>query len=180
MSIAPTDTAAWRALAAHFETLRGVTLRALFRDDPGRAARMTFEVAGLRMDFSKHLATDETLRLLLALAEERDVAGGFDAMFRGDTLNPTEGRAVLHVALRNRAGTPVLVGGTDVMPEVGACLAKMRRLVEAVRSGAHAGHTGRDGSFQIRQSIVAVRRIHPDETAVDRQAVKHSGQRPAS
>ncbi|MBX3272087.1 MAG: glucose-6-phosphate isomerase [Sandaracinaceae bacterium] len=143
MSTAPTDTEAWRALDAHFETLRGLTLRALFRDDPGRAARMTFEVAGLRADLSKHLATEETVRLLVALAQERDVTGGFDAMFRGDTLNTTEGRAVLHVALRNRAATPVIVGGRDVMPDVGACLAKMRRLVDAVRSGAHVGHTGR-------------------------------------
>lgn len=135
MSIAPTETAAWRALRAHHESFAGVTLRDLFRDDPGRAARMTHAVEELRVDLSKHLATPETMRLLLALAEERGVAAGFERMFHGEILNPTEERAVLHVALRNRASTPIRVEGKNVMPQIYACLARMRTLAERIRSG---------------------------------------------
>ncbi|MEZ4339349.1 MAG: glucose-6-phosphate isomerase [Sandaracinaceae bacterium] len=142
MSTAPTETEAWRALEAHREAMHGVTLRELFRDDPGRAARMTLTLGDLRADFSKHLATEETMRLLVALAEQRDVAGGFEKMFEGDILNVTEGRAVLHVALRNRANTPIRVEGKNVMPAIGACLAKMRKLTDRVRGGEHVGHTG--------------------------------------
>ncbi len=142
MSTAPTETQAWRALEAHHAAMRDVSLRELFARDPGRAARMTRSLGALRVDLSKHLATDETLRLLVALAEARDVAGGFAAMFAGEILNPTEGRAVLHVALRDRSGAATRAGGEDVAPGIAACLARMRDLSERVRSGAHAGHRG--------------------------------------
>ncbi len=143
MSTAPNETEAWRALEAHRDAMAGVTLRALFDEDPGRVGRMTLALGDLRADFSKHLATEETMRLLVALAEARDVAGGFEQMFSGAILNGTEGRAVLHVALRNRANTPIRVEGKNVMPQIGACLAKMRKLTDRVRGGEHLGHTGR-------------------------------------
>ncbi len=141
MATDPTHTDAWHALREHHVTLSGTTLRELFRDDAGRAERMTLSHDGLRADFSKHIATAETMELLLGLAEARDVQGQLAAMFAGEKLNSTEDRAVLHVALRNRSSTPIRVDGKNVAPLVGASLAKMRKLVERIRSGEHLGHT---------------------------------------
>ena len=104
---------------------------------------MSHEAAGVFVDWSKHRVTDETLRLLAALAKQADVEGARDAMFSGAKVNLTEGRAVLHVALRNRSNRPILVDGEDVMPAVNAVLAKMRAFTERVRSGAWTGHTGK-------------------------------------
>jgi glucose-6-phosphate isomerase len=138
-----TETKAWRALQVHHAEVKDVHLRELFAKDPGRAERFALEGAGLFLDYSKNRITDETMRLLLALAEERGVAARRDAMFRGEKINATEGRAVLHVALRAPPGTRILVDGKDVVPEVHAVLARMAEFAECVRSGAWKGHTGK-------------------------------------
>jgi glucose-6-phosphate isomerase len=138
-------TEIWRRLEAHRETLAGRHLRDLFADDPGRASRLVQRVGGaggLFVDYSKHVITDETLALLRALAIETGVESWRDRMFAGEAINTTEGRAVLHVALRNRSGRPILVDGRDVMPEVSAALNHVRSFSEAVRSGAWTGCTG--------------------------------------
>ncbi|HEX8790206.1 MAG TPA: glucose-6-phosphate isomerase [Polyangiaceae bacterium] len=139
------ETPAWKALAAHHASAstKGAQMRELFAKDPGRAARFSLEVEDLFVDFSKHRITDETVKLLLDLARQQDVAGWRDKMFAGAKINGTENRAVLHTALRNRSNTPVLVDGKDVMPEVNAVLAKMRKFTDAVRGGAWKGHTGK-------------------------------------
>jgi glucose-6-phosphate isomerase len=145
---------AWTALVAHQRALEPVQMRDLFAADPGRFERMSAEVAGLFVDWSKHRTTDETLALLIALAEQAEVARWRDAMFAGARLNETEGRAVLHVALRDRSGRPVTVEGAegapaDVMPQIRAVLAKMRRFVERLHGhgngdgAAWVGHTGK-------------------------------------
>jgi glucose-6-phosphate isomerase len=138
-----TETKAWRALQAHHVQVKDVHLRDLFSRDPGRAERFAVEGAGLFLDYSKNRITDETMRLLLALAEERGLAARRDAMFRGEKINATEGRAVLHVALRAPRGTRILVDGKDVVPEVHAVLDRMADFSERVRSGRWKGHTGR-------------------------------------
>jgi glucose-6-phosphate isomerase len=135
-------SAAWQALQAHQAALKGVHLRTLFAEDPGRGERLAAEAAGLRFDYSKHRITDETLRLLLALAEERGLRGRIDAMFRGEKINATEGRAVLHVALRAPRDRRIPVDGVDVVPQVHAVLGRMFTFAERVRSGAWRGHTG--------------------------------------
>jgi len=134
---------AWRALAAHFGSLRDVHLRALFASDPGRAERFTREAAGLTLDVSKHRITDETLRRLVALAEESGLRASIDAMFRGDAINTSEGRAALHVALRAPRERRILVDGVDVVPKVHAVLDRVCAFAESVRGGSWLGHTGR-------------------------------------
>jgi glucose-6-phosphate isomerase len=138
-----TLSSAWTALADHHQSTRGLHLRDLFRDDPGRAARFTRTWNGFHLDFSKQRITPDTFALLLNLARQQQVEARRDAMFRGDRINATEGRAVLHTALRNRGGGPVLVDGVDVMPGVLEVLARMRRFTDQVRSGAWKGHTGK-------------------------------------
>ncbi|HYX22136.1 MAG TPA: glucose-6-phosphate isomerase, partial [Thermoanaerobaculia bacterium] len=134
---------AWRALAAHHARVREVTLRRLFADDPGRGERLTLEAAGLFLDYSKNRVTDETLRLLVDLARECGVAERRDAMFRGEKINVTEDRAVLHVALRAPRGEVIRVDGKDVVPDVHAVLDRMAAFSDRVRSGAWTGHTGK-------------------------------------
>src|SRR5689334_6599212 len=143
MGTRPTETKAWRALQAHHAQMKDVHLRDLFARDPGRAERFAAEGAGLFLDYSKNRVTDETMRLLVALADERGLAARRDAMFRGEKINVTEGRAVLHVALRAPRGTRILVDGKDVVPEVHAVLDRMAEFAERVRSGAWKGHTGK-------------------------------------
>jgi len=138
-----TDSPAWKALSRHHEAMRDVHVRSLFAAEPGRFERFSLEDDGLLVDYSKHRVTDETMRLLFALAEQAKVAEWRDRMFRGEKINRTEDRAVLHVALRNRSNEPILVDGADVMPEVNAVLAKMRGFTGRVRSGAWLGHTGK-------------------------------------
>lgn len=118
-------------------------MRELFARDPGRFDRMSVEACGLFVDYSKHRTTDETLALLLGLARQAGVETWRDRMFAGDKLNGTEGRAVLHTALRNRSGRPVLVDGQDVMPAIHGVLAKMRAFTERLHGGAWTGHTGK-------------------------------------
>jgi glucose-6-phosphate isomerase len=137
-----TTTSAWQALLAHQKEMSSVHVRDLFAKDKERFAKMSLEACGLFVDYSKHRATDETLAQLLALAKQQGVEKWRDAMFSGEKINGTEGRAVLHVALRNRANRPIVVDGKDVMPEVNAVLAKMRDFTERLRSGAWKGHTG--------------------------------------
>ena len=137
------DRPAWNLLEAHYQKLKDVHLRRLFADDPVRGERFTVEAVGLYLDYSKNRVTDETLKLLVQLAEESNLRARIDAMFRGDAINVTEKRAVLHVALRAPKGQSILVEGKDVVPEVHAVLDKMADFSERVRSGVWLGHTGR-------------------------------------
>jgi glucose-6-phosphate isomerase len=138
-----TTRQAWKALEAHHAEMREIHLRQLFAGDPGRAERMTLEAAGLHFDYSKHRVTDKTLSLLVRLAEESGLGERIEAMFRGDRINVTEDRAVLHVALRAPAGATLTLDGKDVVPEVHAVLGRMAGFSERVRSGEWKGHTGR-------------------------------------
>lgn len=138
-----TKTPAWKALQSHHTEVGGLHLRELFAADPERGRKLSAEACGLYLDYSKNRVTDETMRLLLELAEERGLRGRIDAMFRGDKINLTESRAVLHVALRAPRGTAIMVDGEDVVPGVHAVLDKMASFADRVRSGAWLGHTGR-------------------------------------
>jgi len=142
--IAPlTERPAWKALGEHYRTIGGVHLRAMFKDDPGRAERFTLDAAGLHADYSKHRITDETIRLLLALASQSGLRARIDAMFSGEKINVTEKRAVLHVALRAPRGASIVVDGENVVPAVHAVLDRMSDFSNRVRSGAWKGHTGK-------------------------------------
>jgi glucose-6-phosphate isomerase len=138
-----TNTPAWKALEAHHGEVAGLHLRDLFAADPQRGAKFTAEGCGLYLDYSKNRITGKTLELLLALAAERGVRERIDAMFRGDKINITENRAVLHVALRAPRGEKILVDGEDVVPGVHEVLDKMASFADRVRSGAWLGHTGK-------------------------------------
>jgi glucose-6-phosphate isomerase len=137
------DRPAYRALEDHCRRIRGVHLRQLFADDPQRGTRMSVEAEGILLDYSKNRATDETLRLLVQLAEQSRLRERIDAMFAGEHINMTEDRAVLHVALRAPAGTPVVVDGADVVAEVHAVLDRMAAFAAEVRAGRWTGHTRR-------------------------------------
>ena len=134
---------AWKALAAHYKTIKEVPLSKLFAEDPKRGQRLTIEAVGLFLDYSKNRITDETLKLLLQLAEESDLRGRIAAMFSGEKINITERRAVLHVALRAPKGASIVVDGKNVVPEVHAVLDAMSAFANRVRSGAWKGHTGK-------------------------------------
>jgi glucose-6-phosphate isomerase len=138
-----TSMKAWKALEAHAQAMRGVHLRTLFAGDPKRGERMTAEAAGLFLDYSKNRVTDETLKLLFDLAQESGLKQRIDAMFRGDKINITEKRAVLHVALRAPKGTSILENGENVVPQVHEVLDKMSAFADRVRNGAWKGHTGK-------------------------------------
>ena len=142
--IAPlTERQTWKRLAAHYQQVRELHLRKLFADDPTRGERMTVEAVGLYLDYSKNRITDETLKLLLQLAEDCGLRGRIEAMFRGEKINVTEDRAVLHVALRAPRGASIVVDGENVVPQVHAVLDKMADFSNRVRSGAWKGHTGK-------------------------------------
>ena len=134
---------AWQALERHHAEIGGRHLRELFADDPGRGERLTAEAAGIYLDYSKNRVTDETMRLLVQLAEESGVAERRDAMFRGEHINVSEDRAVLHVALRMPESVQLIVDGTDVVADVHAVLRAMAGFAARVRSGEFKGHTGR-------------------------------------
>ncbi len=134
---------AWQALVAHHRQVQGLHLRQIFADDPQRGERLSAEGAGLYLDYSKNRVTDETIRLLLQLADECGLAGRIEAMFSGGKINASERRAVLHVALRARAGERIDVDGADVVPQVHAVLDHMASFSGSVRSGRWRGHTGR-------------------------------------
>ncbi|MDQ6670717.1 MAG: glucose-6-phosphate isomerase [Chloroflexota bacterium] len=134
---------AWRALSEHFEQVKDVHLRQLFADDPRRGERLAVEAVGLYLDYSKHRVTDETLRLLVRLAAARGLRARIDAMYSGQKINTTEGRAVLHTALRAPRDAHILVDGQDVVPHVHAVLDRMAAFAERVRSGEWTGYTGK-------------------------------------
>ena len=134
---------AWKALAAHHEKIRELHLRQLFAADATRGERLTAEAVGIYLDYSKNRVTDETLALLGRLAEESGLRERIDGMFRGDKINQTENRAVLHVALRAPRDTSIIVDGKDVVPEVHAVLGALADFANRVRSGAWTGHTGK-------------------------------------
>jgi glucose-6-phosphate isomerase len=138
-----TECPAWKALQAHYNQIHNRHLRTLFSEEPNRGERLTVEAAGLYFDYSKHRVTDETIRLLLALAEDRGLRVRIDAMFRGDKINVTEKRAVLHVALRAPRGASILVDGKNVVPEVHEVLDRMAEFSTRVRDGSWTGHTGK-------------------------------------
>src|SRR5215470_13145423 len=135
--------AAWRALEDHYGTMHGRHLRDLFAEDPARGERMTAEAAGVFLDYSKNRIDDETVSLLVQLAEQSGLRERIDAMFRGEKINVTENRAVLHVALRAPRGTSIVVDGKNVVPEVHAVLEKMADFANRIRSGQWKGHTGK-------------------------------------
>ena len=138
-----TQRSAWRALALHHRKIGKLHLRKLFSDDPKRGERLTAEAAGLYLDYSKNRITAETLELLVQLADESGLRARMDAMFRGEKINVTEDRAVLHVALRAPKDESILVDGKNVVPEVHAVLDKMSGFASRVRSGAWEGYTGK-------------------------------------
>src|SRR5215831_15620428 len=138
-----TELPAWKALSAHFQKIDCLHLRELFAQDPKRGERLTVEAAGLYLDYSKNRVTDETLALLRKLAEEADLRGRIDAMFRGDKINLTENRAVLHVALRAPRGASITVDGKNVVPQVHQVLDAMSVFANRVRSGEWKGQTGK-------------------------------------
>src|ERR1700748_644507 len=139
----PTERPAWKALAAHFQQVRNRHLRQLFAEDPKRGERLTLEAAGIYLDYSKNRITDKTLELLLQLAEQSGLRARIDAMFRGERINVSENRAVLHVALRAPKGASIVVDGENVVPQVHAVLDRMAEFSDRVRSGAWRGHTGK-------------------------------------
>ena len=136
-------SSAWKRLGAHYESMAHVHMRDLFQRDPQRFERFSTRVDDLLLDYSKNRITEETMELLLELARQADVTGWCDRMFRGEKINNTEDRAVLHVALRNRSAQPIMVDGENVMPKVEAVLAKMREFSAAVRGGGWTGYSGK-------------------------------------
>src|SRR5271170_7581473 len=134
-----TKLAAWKALQEHFEKIGKQHLRDLFANDPNRGTRLTAEAVGIYFDYSKHRITDETLKLLLQLAEESGLRARIESMFRGDKINVTEKRAVLHVALRAPKGQSIILDDEDVVPQVHAVIEKMANLSDRIRSGEWKG-----------------------------------------
>ena len=138
-----TERPAWKDLGVHFQKIRELHLRQLFADDPERGKRFTAETAGIYLDYSKNRITEQTIELLLRLAHETGLRAQIDAMFRGDKINRTENRAVLHTALRAPRGTSILVDGSNVVADVHEVLEKMGEFSNRVRTGAWKGHTGK-------------------------------------
>src|ERR1700682_3188922 len=138
-----TERPAWKALQAHYNQIHNRHLRTLFSEEKNRGERLTVEAAGLYFDYSKHRVTDETMRLLLALAEDVGLRERIDALFRGDKITGTQKRAFLYVALRAQGVAAILVDGKNVMPEVHAVLDRMAEFSARVRDGSWTGHTGK-------------------------------------
>lgn len=152
-TINPTGTAAWQQLQQHAADMKNVQMRELFSKEPERFARYSFCLADTVIDFSKNLITDKTIALLLQLAEECKLMEGINAMFNGDTINHTEKRSVLHVALRNFSDRPVYAAGTNVMPEVKKVLRKMKRFCDAVHKGEFRGYTDKKIKYIVNIGI---------------------------
>lgn len=142
-NVNPTETQAWRQLELHLMELQAVHMRELFAADHKRFEKFSLQFEDLLVDFSKNRINAETLKLLLRLADETGLREGIDAMFSGKKINRTENRAVLHVALRNRSGNPMLIDGTDMMPEVNRVLQQMKDFVDRLRNGSWTGYTGK-------------------------------------
>src|SRR3954451_25342258 len=139
----PTQLPAWKSLGAHFTEASLLHQRDLFKQDPGRFEKFHLRFNDILLDFSKNRITEKTLPLLYQLAREAGLPAMIEKMFTGQKINTTEDRAVLHVALRNRSNTPILVDGKDVMPEVNAVLAHMRQFSDQIRGGSWKGYTGK-------------------------------------
>lgn len=139
----PTETAAWKALEAHYQAMKTTHMRDLFAEDANRFKHFSTQFEDILLDYSKNIINQETIDLLLQLAKECDLQSAIDAMFCGQKINQTEGRAVLHIALRNQSNTPILVDGENVMPKVNAVLAKMEAFSEKLISGEWKGYTGK-------------------------------------
>ncbi len=139
--IDPTKTKSWKALVEHFETMKHVHMRTLFAEDPERFKKFSVQFQDILVDYSKNIVTEETLGLLMGLADDVELRDAVEKMFTGDKINETEDRAVLHIALRNRENTPIHVDGKDVMPEVNTVLKKMEEFSRKVISGAWKGFT---------------------------------------
>ncbi|HEX4146981.1 MAG TPA: glucose-6-phosphate isomerase [Pirellulales bacterium] len=142
-SVSLIERSAWKALDVHARKVRDLSLRQLFADDPGRGERMTAEAVGIFLDYSKNRLTDQSLKFLLQLAEQSGLRSRIDAMFQGEKINRTEGRAVLHVALRAPKGATIFVNGEDVVPQVHAVLDKMAAFSDQIRGGHWKGHTAK-------------------------------------
>ncbi|AXN31706.1 MULTISPECIES: glucose-6-phosphate isomerase [Vibrio] len=143
-NINPTQTSAWNALTAHFESAQDMDLKELFAQDAARFDKFSTRFGSdILVDYSKNLINEETMKHLFALAGETELKAAIEAMFSGEAINQTEGRAVLHTALRNRSNTPVMVDGEDVMPAVNAVLEKMKSFTERVIGGEWKGYTGK-------------------------------------
>ena len=142
-SLPLTERPAWKDLRTHYDSIRTLSLRRLFADDPERGKRLALDGAGFYLDYSKNLVTDETLKLLVRLAEESDLRSRIEAMFRGDKINITENRSVLHIALRASRGMSILVDGENVVTQVHDVLDKMSTFVDRVRAGQWKGYTGK-------------------------------------
>ncbi len=142
-AIDPTRTKAWTALKDHYQDVRSMHMKTFFEQDPQRFEKFSLNSNDILVDYSKNRITDKTVELLIQLAEECELESAIGSMFNGDKINQTEGRSVLHVALRNRANTPMMVDGEDVMPKVNAVLEKMRRFTADLAAGTWRGYTGR-------------------------------------
>ncbi|UCH20654.1 MAG: glucose-6-phosphate isomerase, partial [Deltaproteobacteria bacterium] len=141
--INPTKTRSWQKLAGHFEKIKAVHMRDLFTRDPQRFQKFSIRFNGILVDYSKNRITEETLQLLIGLAEKADLKNAIESMFSGKKINETENRAVLHVALRNRENTPIYLDGEDVMPAVNAVLKKMADFSSRIISGKWLGYSGK-------------------------------------
>ncbi len=148
-----TASSEWKALGSHYEKIKDRHMRDMFASDPDRFKKFSIELGDMLIDYSKHRIDDETMHLLFNLAGASGVKEAATAMFSGKTINWTEGRAVLHSALRNRSNTPVIVDGTDVMPEVNAVLEKMKSFCQRVRSGEWCGFTGKKIRYVVNIGI---------------------------
>src|SRR5580704_4954910 len=144
MELAPLrQRPAWRALQAHYEAVRNRHLREIFAEDPQRAEKFSLDAVGVLLDYSKNRITEETLRLLLDLLDQSGLRERIDAMFRGDKINVTENRAVLHVALRAPRDAVIYVDGENVVPKVHEVLDRMSKFAQQIRDGSWLGHTGK-------------------------------------
>jgi glucose-6-phosphate isomerase len=142
-SIAPTSTRAWKDLITHYNSMDGVQIKDFFRQDLDRFDRFSIQLENFLVDYSKNRISEETMKLLISLAEEVDLPSGINSMFNGDPINATEGRSVLHTALRNRSSDPVMVDGQDVMPAVRAVLSRMETFCQDFHQGKKKGFTGK-------------------------------------
>jgi len=139
----PTQTKAWQQLTEHFAKMSEVQMKDLFAADPQRFNQFSQSFENVLVDYSKNIITADTLKTLLQLAEECGLKAAIEAMYSGEKINATEGRSVLHIALRNRSNRPILVDGVDVMPDVNAVLAKMEAFSKRILSGEWKGYTGK-------------------------------------
>lgn len=149
----PTTTTAWKLLAEHYVAMKNVQMKKLFSDEPDRFKRFSLQFGDMLFDYSKNIISDKTLELLQQLAVEMEVNDSIQKMFSGDMINETEHRSVLHTALRNFSGKPVMSEGKDVMPEVKAVLAQMQQFCEAIHSGKHTGYTGKKIKYIVNIGI---------------------------